>query len=112
MIYLDSSAMVKRYVIGEGAEKVQELKTIPVRTKLLIDSWTLVEKHHIYQADALQIVSAKHINANQLVTGDRKLAEIAKMEGSPQTMWGKVMRQVQVFPYETLIRLHPRHDIN
>ncbi len=56
-------------------------KTIPVRTKLLIDSWTLIEKYHIYQADALQITSAKHVNADQFMTGDKKLAEIAKTEG-------------------------------
>ena len=140
LIYLDSSAIVKRYVLEDGTNQVQEvytktlqgevklafsvwnigealgvldiyrrrkwigkenhmkarellltetlrfiklglIKTIPVRTRLLIDSWTLIEKHHIYQADAIQIISAKHVNANQFLTGDKKLAEIAKTEG-------------------------------
>ncbi|MEM2970478.1 MAG: type II toxin-antitoxin system VapC family toxin [Candidatus Bathyarchaeia archaeon] len=140
LIYLDSSAIVKRYVLEDGTDQVQEaynktfqgetilafsvwnigealgvldiyrrrkwigkenhkkardllvtetlrliklglIKTIPLRTKLLIDSWTLIEKYHIYQADALQIISAKHIKANQFMTADQKLAEIAKTEG-------------------------------
>lgn len=140
IVYLDSSAIVKRYVFEDGTDKAQEvytktlqgeaklafsvwnigealgvldvyqrrkwlrkedyrkarellisetlrlirlglIKTIPVRTRFLIDSWALIEKYHFYQADALQIISAKHINANQFMTGDKKLAEIAETEG-------------------------------
>lgn len=140
IIYLDSSAIVKRYVLEDGTDVVQEaytkalqgdtkiafsvwnigealgvldtylrrkwlkkenhktaretfitetlrllklglIKTIPVRTKLLTDSWTLVEKYHIYQADALQIVSAKNINTNRLLSADKKIVDIAQKEG-------------------------------
>jgi predicted nucleic acid-binding protein len=140
MVYLDSSAIVKRYVLEEGTDLVQKaytkalqgetklsfsvwnigealgvlniyqrrkwlerkdhktareslitetlrliklglIRTIPVRTKLLTKSWALIEKHHIYQADALQIVSAKYINADQLLSGDKKLVDISKAEG-------------------------------
>lgn len=140
LIYLDSSAIVKRYVLEDGTDIVQEvysktlqgeaklafsvwnigealgvldiyqrrkwiekrdynearkllvtetlrliklglIKTIPVKTKLLLDSWILIEKYHVYQADALQIISSKLVNANKFITGDKKLAEIAETEG-------------------------------
>ena len=147
IVYLDSSAIVKRYVLEEGTDIVQDayskalqgetklafsvwnvgealgvldiyrrrkwlkekdyriaresfitetlrlikiglIKTIPVRTKLLTRSWSLIEKHHIYQADALQLVSAKYANADQLLSGDKKLVEISKEEGVKATYLG------------------------
>lgn len=147
IVYLDSSAIVKRYVLEDGTDVVQEaytkalqgeaklsfsvwnigealgvldtyqrrkwlkkenhktaresfitetlrliklglVKTIPVRAKLLTESWALIEKHHIYQADALQIVSAKYINTDQLLSGDKKLVGIAKEEGINATYLG------------------------
>jgi predicted nucleic acid-binding protein len=147
MVYLDSSAIVKRYVLEDGTDVVQEaytkalqgetklsfsvwnigealgvldtyqrrkwlkkenhktaresfiaetlrliklglVKTIPVRTKLLTESWSLIEKQHIYQADALQIISAKYINTDQLLSGDKKLVDNAKKEGINATYLG------------------------
>jgi predicted nucleic acid-binding protein len=138
-VYLDSSAIVKRYVLEEGTNKVKETylealngvatlhfsvrnlgevlgaldtyhrrnwletedykaaresfiaetvrliklgvaKVVPVKSKLLAQSWLLVEKHHIYEADALQIVSAKDLGADQLLSGDRRLVEISRKE--------------------------------
>ncbi|MBS7650327.1 MAG: type II toxin-antitoxin system VapC family toxin [Candidatus Bathyarchaeia archaeon] len=54
---------------------------IPVRLKLLTKSWDLIERYHIYQADALQIVSAKTVNATQFFTSDKRVCEIAGREG-------------------------------
>jgi len=34
---------------------------VPIKISILRDSWRLIEKHHIYEADALQISSAKYI---------------------------------------------------
>ncbi len=138
-IYLDSSAIVKRYVLEEGTDKVKETyleafngaatlhfsvwnlgevlgaldtyyrrnwlesidyrvaretfiaetvrliklgaaKIIPVKSKLLAQSWLLVEKHHIYEADALQIASAKNLGADQLLSGDQRLVDISRKE--------------------------------
>jgi predicted nucleic acid-binding protein len=42
-------------------------KVVPVRSRLLAECWPLVERHHIYEADALQIVSAKHLGVDQLL---------------------------------------------
>lgn len=140
IVYLDSSAIVKRYVLEDGSDVVRDVyvralngelklsfsiwnigevlevldkylkrewlksddykaaheafiaetirlirlevaKVIAVKTRLLIDSWRLVEKYHIYEADALQIVSAKYIGADQFLSGDKKLVEVSRAEG-------------------------------
>jgi len=138
-IYLDSSALVKRYVLEQGTDKVKEIyfeafngaatlyfsvwnvgevlgaldtyhrrkwlesgdyraaresfiaetvrliklgvaKVVPVKSKLLAQAWLLVEKHHIYEAGALQIVSAKNLGADQLLSGDERLVDISRKE--------------------------------
>lgn len=57
------------------------LRLIPVRFRLLVEGWRLLEKHHLYPADALQIVSAKEVNATEFLTGDERVYEAAKTEG-------------------------------
>ncbi len=138
--YLDSSAIVKRYVLERGFEAVREvytqalngelsisfsvwnigevlevlgkylrrgwldekdfeeargnfvmetlrliklnlLRLIPVRTRLLIEAWELMERHHLSQADALQIASARYIKADALLSADGQLIEASKEEG-------------------------------
>jgi predicted nucleic acid-binding protein len=138
-VYLDSSAIVKRYVLEGGSDKVRETylkafngaatlhfsvwnvgevlgtldayhrrkwlesedyraaresfiaetvrllklgvaKVVPVRSRLLSECWLLVEKHHICEADALQIVSAKHLGVDQLLSGDQRLVDISNKE--------------------------------
>ena len=139
IVYLDSSAIVKRYVKESGSDFVRELylkaysgdlkisyslwnigETLgvfdrarhtgrldensfkivrerflletrravklgilviaPVRTRFLMEAWKLIEDYHIYEADALQIITAKNLNAKSFVTADRKLHEIAEKE--------------------------------
>ena len=146
-VYLDSSAIVKRYVLEEGSDVVKKhylealngtavlyfsvwnigevfgaldtyhrrnwleetdytaaresfitetvrllklgvAKVIPVRSRLLAESWLIVEKHHVYEADALQIVSAKNLGVDQLVSGDRRLVDISNGEGVNATYLG------------------------
>jgi len=60
--------------------KLGILLLVPVKTGLLSESWKLIEKHHVYQADALQIVSAKAVDASEFLTSDKGLFEIAKKE--------------------------------
>ncbi|OYT56197.1 MAG: PIN domain nuclease, partial [Desulfurococcales archaeon ex4484_217_2] len=60
--------------------KLGQLIVVPLKTKIIKESWKLIEKHHIYEADAIQITTAKHINAAQFLTGDKKLHEIAEKE--------------------------------
>lgn len=140
IVYLDSSAIVKRYILEPGSDVISEvyhkalngelilsfsvwnigevlgvfdkyyrrgwlsmqdyekaryqfvgetirllklklLKIIPSRTRLLIQTWPIIEKYHVYEADALQIISAKYIGAKKLYTGDKQVHEIAVKEG-------------------------------
>ena len=48
--------------------------------KLLMTAWSLIEKYHIYEADALQLLSAKHVNSERFYTADTSLHEIALKE--------------------------------
>jgi len=57
------------------------LKIVPLRLNIVTESWKIIEKHHIYEADAIQIASAKHIKALELYTADKKLCDIASKEG-------------------------------
>ena len=60
--------------------KLRLIKIIPVGTGLLKQAWSLIEKYHIYQADALQLLSAKHVNSERFYTADMSLHEIALEE--------------------------------
>ena len=138
-VYLDSSAIVKRYVLEDGSGMVEEAylealngistlhfsvwnigevlgaldtyyrrkwfdsedyvavresfvmetvrliklgvaEMVPVRSRLLAESWLLSEKYHVYEADALQVVSAKHLGADKLLSGDKRLVGISEKE--------------------------------
>ena len=135
--YLDTSALVKRYVeehgseiidsifndayrgvktisfsywnIGEAAvvfdkyermaelnakkllkELLREVKTLARLHKIMLvgvdpfilrKSIEIVLKHHIYVADALQLVSAIESRSKLFVTADKELARIAEREG-------------------------------
>lgn len=66
--------------------KLGALILIPINMNLLVEGWRLIEEHHIYEADAIQIVSAKSIKADRLLTGDKHLHEIALSEGLNSTL--------------------------
>ncbi len=82
IIYLDSSAIVKRYINEPGPEyiidkadfisetlrmhKLNVLILVHLRADILKQAWKIVERHHVYQADALQIASAKIVNTSIL----------------------------------------------
>ncbi|MFH8092871.1 MAG: type II toxin-antitoxin system VapC family toxin [Candidatus Aenigmatarchaeota archaeon] len=66
--------------------KLRIIKLIPVKTRILIQTWPLIQKHHIYIADALQITSAKTVKTENFYTGDEELNEIANKEGLKTTL--------------------------
>ncbi len=139
-LYLDSSAIVKRYIAEKGSESVAEiyqksdtkeisicfsmwnigeaigvidqyqrrgwitedqftsavgglagetlrlmrieaLELLPINSSGLSDAWDLIRRHHIYQGDAIQIVSCAASKADKLVSADKMLLEIAEKEG-------------------------------
>jgi predicted nucleic acid-binding protein len=61
--------------------KLKLLVIVPLKAKILFESWRIIEKYPIYQADALQIITAKHISCSEFITGDEELHEIALSEG-------------------------------
>jgi len=82
---LENAKEVFSKFIGETRllVKLGQLKLIPLNLKILIESTTYVFRHEIYIADAVQLASAKH--ADSFLTFDRKLVQIAKIEGSKVT---------------------------
>ena len=62
---------------------IDALDIVPVSSSALSESWSLIEKYHIYQADALQIVSYKRSGADLLLSADGSLLEAAKKENIP-----------------------------
>lgn len=59
---------------------MRRLRIVPVGARALTNSRDLVLKYHIYQADALQIESARLARAQFFVSSDRKLLDCAKAE--------------------------------
>jgi predicted nucleic acid-binding protein len=67
------------------AETVRLIKlgideVIPFRSRMLAESWLLVEKHHVCEADAVQIASAKHLGVDQLLSCEQRLVDISNKE--------------------------------
>ena len=61
--------------------KLKALSLIPLRVRLVAEAWPLIEKYHVYEADALQVVSAKISNAQLFLTADKRLLEVVEAEG-------------------------------
>ncbi|MEM2937540.1 MAG: type II toxin-antitoxin system VapC family toxin [Candidatus Bathyarchaeia archaeon] len=61
--------------------RLDALQILPITAKTLTESWLMVLKHHIYEADALQIAASKEANCNLFLTADKKLAKTATKEG-------------------------------
>ncbi|MGQ9479607.1 MAG: type II toxin-antitoxin system VapC family toxin [Thermoproteota archaeon] len=57
------------------------LNVLPVTAGSLLNSWMIVLEDHIYMADALQISSALETEAEELITADKLLGNIARKRG-------------------------------
>lgn len=53
----------------------------PVLSQNLVETWPIVMNHHLYEADALQIVSCHATQADMLVTADQRLITTATDTG-------------------------------
>lgn len=54
---------------------------LPVAGKLLTASWRILQREHIYEADALQIASCQEAGCDIFVSADRRLLGAAKNWG-------------------------------
>jgi len=52
----------------------------PITASAIAESWTLVVKHHIYEADALQISTCKEVGCNLFLGADKRLITVASAE--------------------------------
>ncbi len=59
---------------------------VPLRTGLITQSWEVIEKYHLYEADALQLTSARYANSNEFMTGDKELHLAAREFGLKSTL--------------------------
>lgn len=57
------------------------LQILPLTASSIISSWLLVLKHHIYEADALQIAVSKELECSLFLSADNRLVKIAGSEG-------------------------------
>ena len=61
--------------------RLGSLQVLPITSGSLVESWALVLRHHIYEADALQISAAKEAGCDILLSADRHLVQVAIEEG-------------------------------
>jgi len=81
---LDEKSSKEAFNLFAGETKkfvsMRRVNVLPVSARLLTNSRALVLKYHIYQADALQLASAKLARAEIFVSADRKLIDCGKLE--------------------------------
>ncbi|UNQ73619.1 type II toxin-antitoxin system VapC family toxin [Infirmifilum sp. NZ] len=65
--------------------KLNLLEIVPVKAEIVVSAWRVLEKYQIYEADALQVASAKYVGADHFLTSDKKLHEVAREEGLNST---------------------------
>ena len=61
--------------------KFEALELLNLNSAILTESWELIRKYHMYQADALQIVECRRGGADLLVSADKALLQVAEREG-------------------------------
>lgn len=64
-----------------GLTRTGSMQVYPVRTSLLTEAWTLVLTQHLYQADALQIVTCNESKSRVLITSDELLGRASEALG-------------------------------
>ncbi|MCW4036962.1 MAG: type II toxin-antitoxin system VapC family toxin [Candidatus Bathyarchaeota archaeon] len=61
--------------------RLGSIHVLPITSRSLVESWALVLRHHLYEADALQISSAKEAGCDLLLGADDRLIQAAREEG-------------------------------
>lgn len=64
-----------------GLMRMGALQVYPVRTSMLAEAWSLVLSQHLYQADALQIVTCNGSKSKVLITSDELLRRASEELG-------------------------------
>jgi len=53
----------------------------PVLNPMLVETWPLILKEHVYEADALQIQTCVYSDSDVLLSGDKQLVNVALKTG-------------------------------
>lgn len=61
--------------------RLDSLQLLPFTSNSLITSWLIVLKHHMYEADALQVAASKEANCYLFLSADNKLIQVVNKEG-------------------------------
>ena len=72
-----------RSLISETMKMMRlgSVQVLPITSVSLVESWTLVLRRHLYEADALQISSAREAGCDLLLGADDRLIQAAREEG-------------------------------
>ncbi len=95
---IDEKSMLEAIglLVGETKKFVamRKLIVLPVSSRTLGLSRDLITKYHIYQADALQLASARQCDSNLMLTADRRMAQCAESEqiesASPERDYARI----------------------
>lgn len=68
--------------------RAREADVVPISGSVIAEGITLTLKHHVYIADALQVVCCQTVEGAGFVTADRRLAGVARDEGLKVTLVG------------------------
>ncbi len=60
--------------------RLGSFKIVPVSADIIVESLPIIFRHHIYIADAVQIVTCRKEKCDFFLTFDKKLESIAKLE--------------------------------
>ena len=88
----------RRALLGESARlaRLGVLTIAPLGAKLLRNAWNLLLRHHIYQADAVQVATGLARKVDILLTADRQVARAAAAEGlrvlDPERQSGEIAK--------------------
>ena len=75
----DFQVCIRKFLIElQKLYKLKVLQLIPVNSNILIQSFPLIVKYHMYQADILQIISFKAVSADIFLSADKKLLKTMK----------------------------------
>jgi len=71
-----------KHFLGESQKmiRLESMQILPLTADILVKTYALTLKHHIYQADALQVATCSASNCKLLVSADRPLLTIAQKE--------------------------------
>ncbi len=78
-----------------GLMRTGAMQVYPVRTSLLTEAWAIVLTQHLYQADALQLVTCNDSKSRVLITSDELLRRASEGLGLKALDPDKQERDIQ-----------------